>query len=43
MNNMFQKLNFSNVIAGAYLFALIVVVIFGVLYLLQRRYQHALS
>lgn len=43
MNNMFQKLNFSNVIAGAYIFALIVVAIFALLYLLQKRYQHALS
>ncbi len=43
MNNMFQKLNFSNVIAGAYIFALIVILIFALLYLLQRRYQHALS
>ncbi len=43
MNNMFQKLNFSNVIAGAYLFATVVVAIFAVLYVLQRRYQNALS
>ncbi len=36
MNNMFSKLNYQNVTTAAYIFALIVFVIFGIIYLLQR-------
>lgn len=43
MNNMFQKLNFSNVIAGAYIFATAIVLLFAVLYFMQKRFAGALS
>lgn len=43
MNNMFEKLNYSNVTAGAYLFALIVVIIFALLYLIQKKNAEALG
>ena len=36
MNNMFSKLNYQNVTTAAYIFALIVFVIFGIIYLVQR-------
>lgn len=37
MNNMFEKMNYQLVTAAAYSFALIVMTIFAVLFLLQRR------
>ena len=37
MNNMFSRLDYQMVTAAAYSFALIVMLIFGVLFLLQRR------
>lgn len=37
MNNMYQKLNYQYVTAGAYIFALMVIVLFGVIFLMQRR------
>lgn len=37
MNNMFSKMNYQYVTASAYIFALCVLVLFGVLFLLQRR------
>lgn len=37
MNNMYMKLNDQYVTAAAYLFALMVIVLFGVIFLLQRR------
>jgi multiple sugar transport system permease protein len=36
MNNMFSKLNYQNVTTAAYIFALIVFAIFGIIYLVQR-------
>ena len=37
MNNMYGKLNYQNVTTAAYIFALIVFVLFGLLFLSQRR------
>lgn len=37
MNNMFAKLNYQNVTTAAYIFAAIVFVIFGALFLVQKR------
>ena len=37
MNNMYGKLNYQNVTTAAYIFALIVFVLFGILFLTQRR------
>ena len=37
MNNMFDKLNYQNVTTAAYSFALIVFVLFGLLFLTQRE------
>lgn len=37
MNNMFSKMNYQYVTSAAYSFALIVIVIFGVMFFLQRR------
>jgi len=42
MNNMFMKLNYQNVTSAAYSFALIVFVLFGVLFLLERRMRRGL-
>ena len=42
MNNMFSKLNYQNVTSAAYSFALIVFVLFGVLFLLERRMRRGL-
>ena len=36
MSNMYNKLNYQNVTAAAYMFALIVFVLFGLLFLSQR-------
>ncbi|NMD38831.1 MAG: sugar ABC transporter permease [Christensenellaceae bacterium] len=43
MNNMFQKLNYSNVMAGAYIFAAVVIAVFALLYLMQKRNASALG
>lgn len=43
MNNMFSKLNYQNVTTAAYSFALIVFLLFGFLFLLQRRLQKRLG
>ena len=37
MNNMYSKLNYQNVTTAAYIFAVIVFVLFGLLFLSQRR------
>ena len=37
MNNMYGKLNYQNVTTAAYIFAVIVFVLFGLLFLSQRR------
>lgn len=39
MNNMFSKLNYQNVTTAAYSFAALVILLFGLLYLVQRRAQ----
>ena len=43
MNNMYNKLNYQNVTTAAYSFALIVFVLFGVLFFLQNRMQRNLK
>lgn len=43
MNNMFSKLNYQNVTSAAYSFALIVFVLFGALFLLERRARRGLT
>ena len=43
MNNMYSKLNYQNVTTAAYSFALIVFVLFGILFLSQRRLMKSLS
>ena len=43
MNNMFEKLNYQLVTAAAYSFAVIVMAIFAVLFLLQRRAARGLA
>ena len=43
MNNMYNKLNYQNVTTAAYSFALIVFVLFGVLFFLQNRTQRNLK
>ena len=43
MNNMFEKLNYQNVTAAAYSFAVIVMAIFAVLFFVQRRAVRGLS
>lgn len=43
MNNMFEKLNYQNVTAAAYSFAVIVMAIFAVLFFAQRRAARGLS
>ena len=43
MNNMYGKLNYQNVTTAAYIFALIVFVLFGLLFLSQRRAQRGLN
>ena len=43
MNNMYSKLNYQNVTTAAYSFALIVFVLFGVLFFLQNRMQRNLK
>ena len=43
MNNMFSKLNYQNVTTAAYSFAVIVFVIFGALYFVQKRLQDRLN
>ncbi len=40
MNNMFSKLNYQYVTAAAYIFALMVIALFGIIFLLQRRAGH---
>lgn len=42
MNNMFSKLNYQNVTSAAYSFALIVFVLFGVLFLLEKRMRRGI-
>lgn len=42
MNNMFSKLNYQNVTSAAYSFALIVFILFGALFLLERRMRRGL-
>ncbi len=42
MNNMYGKLNYQNVTTAAYSFALIVFVLFGILFLIQRALQRRL-
>ncbi len=43
MNNMYSKLNYQNVTTAAYSFAVIVFVLFGLLFWLQNRAQRGLS
>jgi len=43
MNNMYAKLNYQNVTSAAYSFALIVFVLFGILFLLQRMLQRKIN
>ena len=43
MNNMYAKLNYQNVTTAAYSFALVVFLLFGVLFLTQRRLMKTLS
>ncbi len=43
MNNMYSKLNYQNVTTAAYSFALIVFVLFGILFLTQRRLMKTLT
>jgi multiple sugar transport system permease protein len=43
MNNMFSKLNYQNVTTAAYSFAVIVFVLFGVLFWTQRRLMKTLT
>ncbi len=43
MNNMYNKLNYQNVTTAAYSFALIVFLLFGLLFFLQRRMQNNLK
>lgn len=43
MNNMFAKLDYQNVTAAAYSFAAIVLVLFGLLFLLQRKATDSLN
>ena len=43
MNNMYNKLNYQNVTTAAYSFALIVFVLFGLLFWIQHRAQKSLS
>jgi len=42
MNNMYNKLNYQNVTTAAYSFALIVFILFGILFFLQHRMQKKL-
>jgi len=42
MNNMFSKLNYQNVTSAAYSFALIVFVLFGALFLVERQMRRGL-
>ena len=37
MNNMYSKLNYQNVTTAAYIFAAVVFVLFGVLFISQRK------
>ena len=37
MNNMYGKLNYQNVTTAAYIFALIVLALFGLLFISQRQ------
>ena len=43
MNNMFGKLNYQNVTTAAYSFAIIVFIIFGALFFMQKRLQDRLN
>lgn len=43
MNNMFAKLDYQNVTAAAYSFAAIVLVLFGILFFLQRKATDSLN
>ena len=43
MNNMYNRLNYQNVTTAAYSFALIVFVLFGILFFLQGRAQRKLN
>ena len=43
MNNMYQKLNYQLVTAAAYSFGAIVIVLFLMLFLLQRRAARAVD
>lgn len=43
MNNMFSKLNYQNVTTAAYSFAAIVFILFGILFLTQRRLMKTLT
>lgn len=43
MNNMYGKLNYQNVTTAAYSFALVVFLLFGVLFLTQRRLMKTLT
>ena len=37
MNNMFSRMNYQYVTASAYIFAFFVLIVFGILFILQRR------
>ena len=43
MNNMYNRLSYQNVTTAAYSFALIVFVLFGILFFLQGRAQRKLN
>ena len=43
MNNMFSKLNYQNVTTAAYSFAVLVFLLFGILFLIQRKLQKNIS
>ena len=43
MNNMYGKLNYQNVTTAAYSFAVIVFVLFGILFWIQKRAQRGLN
>ena len=43
MNNMYSKLNYQNVTTAAYSFAIVVFLLFGLLFLTQRRLMKTLT
>ena len=43
MNNMYSKLNYQNVTTAAYSFAIIVFLLFGILFMSQKRLMKTLT